>query len=283
MAGVIEHVSDTAHWVAVYRAIETERADAHFRDPYARRLAGPRGEAIARSLRLGRATAWAMVVRTQVFDEMLLRAIERDGVDLVLNLAAGLDARPYRLALPSRLRWVEVDLPGMIAYKEAQLRDARPSCALERVALDLRDVAGRRALFARLSAEARRVLVVSEGLLVYLTAGDVAGLASDLHAAPSFGVWLTELASPLMLRLAQRRYGRPLARGGAPMRFAPAAGGAYFEPYGWVCTAERSLLEEARRLHREMPLAWLARLTLVTRRRRQTWRQAAVLVELTRI
>lgn len=41
----ISHVSDTAHWVAVYRAMETERPDAIFRDPYARRLAGARGDA----------------------------------------------------------------------------------------------------------------------------------------------------------------------------------------------------------------------------------------------
>ena len=46
MTGAITHVSDTARWVAIYRAMESERPDALFRDPYARRLAGPRGEQI---------------------------------------------------------------------------------------------------------------------------------------------------------------------------------------------------------------------------------------------
>jgi O-methyltransferase involved in polyketide biosynthesis len=32
---LIRNVSDTARWVAVYRARETERPDAHFRDPFA--------------------------------------------------------------------------------------------------------------------------------------------------------------------------------------------------------------------------------------------------------
>ena len=41
----IENISDTARWVALYRAIESERPDAHFRDPYARRLLGEGGEA----------------------------------------------------------------------------------------------------------------------------------------------------------------------------------------------------------------------------------------------
>jgi len=39
----IGHVSDTALCVAVYRAEESERPDALFKDPLARRLAGERG------------------------------------------------------------------------------------------------------------------------------------------------------------------------------------------------------------------------------------------------
>jgi hypothetical protein len=42
-ANPIRHISDTALWVAVYRAQESELADAVFRDPYARKLAGDRG------------------------------------------------------------------------------------------------------------------------------------------------------------------------------------------------------------------------------------------------
>ena len=41
--------------------------------------------------------AWAMIVRTAIFDEIILDRVKRHGVDLVLNLAAGLDAR---LVLP---------------------------------------------------------------------------------------------------------------------------------------------------------------------------------------
>ncbi len=42
--GQIEDVSDTAFMVAIYRAIETKRADALFRDPLAAKLAGSHGE-----------------------------------------------------------------------------------------------------------------------------------------------------------------------------------------------------------------------------------------------
>jgi O-methyltransferase involved in polyketide biosynthesis len=39
----IESVSDTARWVAVYRAMETARPDAIFRDPCAEWLASEHG------------------------------------------------------------------------------------------------------------------------------------------------------------------------------------------------------------------------------------------------
>src|SRR5882672_11338714 len=122
----IRDVSDTALWVAVYRAEESERRDAHFRDPYARRLAGERGARIAASIPGGTSWGWPMVVRTKVFDEIILRAVGAEGFDTVLNLAAGLDARPWRLDLPANLHWVDVDLPGMLAYKQQGLAGETP-------------------------------------------------------------------------------------------------------------------------------------------------------------
>jgi O-methyltransferase involved in polyketide biosynthesis len=49
---LIRNVSDTALWVAVYRARETDRPDAVFRDPYARRLAGARLKRLSFGMRL---------------------------------------------------------------------------------------------------------------------------------------------------------------------------------------------------------------------------------------
>jgi methyltransferase (TIGR00027 family) len=141
----IENISDTARWVAVYRAMESERRDAHFRDPYARRLAGERGEQIVRSMPWGRSSAWAMIVRTAVFDELILRTIRRDGADTVLNLAAGLDTRADRLELPPTLHWVDVDLADILRYKIDALASERPNCQYEPITLDLTNASGRRA------------------------------------------------------------------------------------------------------------------------------------------
>src|SRR5947208_16389294 len=130
MPSPITSVSDTARWVAMYRAMESERADALFRDPFARRLAGPAGEQILASMPQGRRWAWPMIVRTAVMDEIVMRLVKEEGVDTVLNLAAGLDARPYRLDLPSELRLFDADLEGILAYKVAELACVRPRCCV---------------------------------------------------------------------------------------------------------------------------------------------------------
>lgn len=254
---VISHVSDTALWVAMYRAMETDRPDAIFRDPYARRLAGARGENILRSMPQGVNTAWAMIVRTKVLDEIVLRLVSESGVDEVLNLAAGLDARAYRLPLPASLRWTDVDFPDVIEYKMKELGAEHPACVYEAVGLDLSDGAGRGALFDRIDARANRVLVISEGLLVYLAAEQVAALAKDLSARSHFAYWLVDIASPRLLQLMNRTWGKQLTAGRAPFLFGPAEGSAFFAPFGWREVEYRGNWDESRRLNRRMRGAWI--------------------------
>ena len=111
-ASPLSNVSDTARWVAVYRAWESARADALFRDPYADALAGERGRAIAGLMPKQARSGWPIIARTKLIDDLVQAAIAQ-GCDCVMNLAAGLDARPYRLELPGSLRWVEADLPAL--------------------------------------------------------------------------------------------------------------------------------------------------------------------------
>ena len=273
----IEHVSDTARWVAVYRAMETERSDAIFRDPFARRLAGERGQGIVDEMKRGRSMAWAMITRTAVFDEMILEVIRREKVDLVVNLACGLDARAWRLPVPPDLHWVDVDFPVMIDYKTEILRNERPVCRYEAIATDLTDDRARSALFERLGAGARRALVISEGLLIYLTPEQVSTLGRDLHAQASFRWWLIDLAHPQLLKMMTKMWGGSVSGGNAPFLFAPEEGTGFFEPLGWREHEFRSQGEEARRLRREMRGMWFWRWISVfwPRKQREIWRRFA--------
>jgi methyltransferase (TIGR00027 family) len=281
----IEHISDTARWVAAYRAMESERPDAIFRDPFAKRLAGEKGDEIVRTMKNGRSMAWAMIVRTQVFDEIIMAEVASDGIDLVLNLAAGLDARPWRLELPPSLRWVDVDLPEILRYKLETLGDAKAKCRYETVEADLIDATSRRALFSRIGAEATRVLVVTEGLLIYLSDAEVGALASDLHAEPSFARWVIDLASPRLLRMMMRTWGKAVASGNAPFKFAPANGTNFFRDFGWEERAFYSTMEEAERLDREMKMMWFWKFLgrLYPERKREEFRRMSGIAVLERI
>ncbi|HYU34383.1 MAG TPA: class I SAM-dependent methyltransferase [Thermoanaerobaculia bacterium] len=248
----IENISDTARWVAVYRAMETARPDAIFRDPFAERLAGERGHQIVDEMPKGRAFAWPMIVRTALFDEIILDVVQTKNVDLVVNLAAGLDARPWRLPLPPSLRWVDIDLPGILNYKTEALHDEKPVCRYEAITADLTDVSARQTLFARLGATATHALILSEGLLVYLQPEQVAALATDLHAQPSFAEWLIDLASPKLLERMKRIWGKQLESSGSPFVFGPKEGTEFFRSYGWREAQFRSTWEGSLRLNRTM-------------------------------
>jgi methyltransferase (TIGR00027 family) len=255
----LRNVSDTAHWVALYRAIESERRDAHFHDPYARRLAGERGEAMLRHMG-GPSGGWPMVVRTVAIDALLTRLIREQHADTVVSLAAGLDARPWRMELPPALRWIEVDLPPMVEYKRQALAGETPRVALESIPADLADVDARRALFQRFAGLTNRGVLLTEGLLVYLDPEQVATLAREVADCGAFRWWIMDLATPRILAMLQKRWGSKLAQGNAPLKFGPAEGTGFFRPHGWKESEFISTWEEGKRLHRMPPGAWMWRL-----------------------
>ena len=257
---LITHISDTARWVAYYRAMESARPDAIFKDPFAERLAGPQGKQIVDNMKRGRQMAWAMIVRTKLFDETIYDAVKGKQVDLVVNLAAGLDARPWRMDLPPNLRWVDVDLPGILDYKLDKLTGVATKCQYEAIKVDLTDAAKRQAVFSQLGSSAARALVVTEGLLIYLTYEQAGALAADLHSQASFRWWAFDIAHPRLLKMMDKMWGDDVHKGSAPFLFAPEDNTKYFEKYGWREISYRNQMDEARRLHRQMAGAWLWRI-----------------------
>jgi len=260
---VITGVPDTAFMVAAWRAQESERPDAIFRDPFAARLASERGRVIAERLQANRMGPWQVTVRTVVIDALIRAAVER-GVGTVLNLGAGLDARPYRLSWPASLRWIEVDFPQTIAWKEEILRDDRASCRVERIALDLADRPARRRLLEDVSASSPATLVLTEGVVPYLTNDAVGELADDLLQMRGVS-WIVEYVSPEAARFRKKL---PFMRHmrAAPFLFEPADWFGFFAAHGWRTTQEKYLSIEGRRLGRPAPLAgWLRALLRIQR------------------
>ncbi len=245
--------------MAYARSMETERPDALFRDPFARRLAGAEGEAIAREIGDAELIARGIAVRTAVMDELILEAVERDQVDLVLNIGSGLDTRPWRLSLPSTLRWVDVDLPEILEYKGSVLEAKLATCLYKAQSADIVEARSRLDALA-LCGQARRALVVTEGLLVYLSPDQVSALARDLTAQTTVKWWLTDLTGPRALEMLRRVWGPRLR--GAQFQFAPADSPGFFSGLGWREHVFRSSRDEAKRLNRSTPTPLLSRVML---------------------
>ncbi|MBR8834570.1 MAG: class I SAM-dependent methyltransferase [Stigonema ocellatum SAG 48.90 = DSM 106950] len=268
----MKNISETAYLVAMYRALETERKDALIKDLFARRLAGGRGEMLVEVIGDKQRTTTAIAIRTYVIDELIRQVVELEGIDTVLNLAAGLDTRPYRLCLPTSLRWIEVDLPEVLSYKQERLKDEQPLCCLEHVNLDLSNLASRQALFSQINVAAKQVLVITEGLLSYLPEDQVALLAADLHEPPNFRWWLSDVTSSIALQEYDKYYPRKIfdqyfANGNQTLLFAPPNALEFFQQYGWNVAKLRSLWEESLRRKRGVQFArfweylmrWVAR------------------------
>ena len=82
----------------------------------------------------------SIAVRTRFFDDFFLNAA-RDGIRQAVILAAGLDARAYRLSWPNGSVVYEVDQPQVIEFKTTAMASlgAAPSAERRTVGIDLRD------------------------------------------------------------------------------------------------------------------------------------------------
>jgi O-methyltransferase involved in polyketide biosynthesis len=148
----------------------------------------------------------------------------------VLNLGAGQDTRPYRLNLPPRLRWIEVDFPDVVEFKNAALLGYRAACAVERVGLNLLDRNSRSELLARFGSQNRNTLLIAEGVIPYFSNDDAAALATDLASIAAFRHWIMDFENAGKRRT-PRAWEKRLKS--APFQFQVADWFEFFEQLGW--------------------------------------------------
>ncbi|MFF3073459.1 SAM-dependent methyltransferase [Kitasatospora sp. NPDC057904] len=185
-------VSRTALSVARVRAYESARPDALFVDPYATAFVTAAGMEAAASRPglsgLAKGLVAHGILRTRFYDDRLLAAAA-DGAEQVVLLAAGLDTRAYRLDWPAGTRVFELDLDPVLDFKQTVLDDAGAVPVGHRTALpaDLLDPRWPERLVAAGFDPARRSAWLAEGLLVYFTAEEAAGLFTAVAALAAPG------------------------------------------------------------------------------------------------
>jgi methyltransferase (TIGR00027 family) len=228
-------IAATGLLVAAMRAEESARDDALFTDPFAQRLAGEEGrELLVEAAAKTEQPSAPIVVRTRFFDEALLRA-QADGVAQVVILAAGMDARAFRLPWHSDTTVYEVDQPHVIEIKDERLGDERPRCRRVPVGVDLADDWPKVVQSQAFTPSSRTVWLI-EGLLQYLDASDVDRLFARVDALSAPGsrllydvVGKTLLEAPFLQPTLEF-----MERLGAPWTFGSDTPAALVEDRGWT-------------------------------------------------
>lgn len=187
----------TALLVARARAIESESAEKLIDDQFAAAFVSAARQAGADADKLLPANIlqdevdrWrtdSVAVRTRFFDDYLAAA-SNDGCRQIVLLAAGLDARAFRLSWPAGTRIFEVDLADVFAFKAGVLARlaAMPTCQRVTVPVDLRDDWPRQLKAATFDSSQPTVWLV-EGLLMYLEEADRDRLMERIAALSSAG------------------------------------------------------------------------------------------------
>jgi len=254
MSEMIQHVSDTSFWVAYYRSLESERSDAIFKDLYARVLVGDQVAAGFEKMQSTTMqwTRWTVVMRTYIIDQMIQDLISK-WLTTFVNLGAGLDSRPYRMKLGENINWIEVDFPQVIDHKTKLLQKFNPTCHLERISLDLSNRKLRQDLLAELAAKYPKVVILTEGVLPYLTETQVSELSTDLIKYSNFKYWIGEYISPRAYPHLKNP-ARMKALKNAPFQFFPEKWMGFFNQHGWQLSQEYYYHEVSEKFGRPTPL-----------------------------
>ncbi len=262
----INHVSDTALWVAAYRAFESSRRDALFKDEFAKLLIGDHGARLATYTQGSRYTAWSVVIRTLIIDQFILELLARKAakpdakyapIDSVINLGAGLDTRPYRMNLPKDLHWIEIDFPEIIKNKNDQLKDVMPNCQLKRISADLTSLPERNQIYKELSQGFKNSIILTEGVIPYLSNNEADTLARELFNFDFVNYWITEYYSPEILTFL-RTPKRLKQMENAPFKFYPEDWFLFFKERGWEQVKTLYFAAESKKYGRTPPTpGWL--------------------------
>lgn len=227
-------VADTGLLVAAIRARESTREDRLFTDPFADKLAGETGHRILYTAlgTSGDRTTIQIVVRTRFWDDALLQAVST--CRQVVLVAAGMDARAYRLTWPTGTAVFELDQPPVIAAKNALLADDTPSCRRVPIGVDLADDWPAALRAAGFDATAPSVWL-TEGLLQYLDEDAVHRLFERIDALSPPGsvlcydvVGKSLLEAPFMAELL-----KSMAENGAPWLFGTDDPAELVRDRGW--------------------------------------------------
>jgi methyltransferase (TIGR00027 family) len=209
-------------------------------DTYARLFMNEEGRAILSAFDDEPNPNASNVARHRIIDDILRRELAADPNLPVVIIGAGFDSRAYRLKGGT---WLELDEPQVIEYKEERLHASDCENELRRIPIDF----STESLEEKLAPFARdgRVVVVVEGVLMYLDEGAIRELLRTLHKLfPRH-----TLVCDLMNRRFFEKYGQTIHKKisgmGAPFKFKSDDPERVFLKSGYRRASKISVVEKS--------------------------------------
>lgn len=133
-----------------------------------------------------------VIARTIVLDEMVGKYLAKHPKTVVVNIACGMDTRCYRMK-GKYLRWYNVDLPETMEVRERFLTEDGPIYQIAKSAMDA-------SYIDDITYEGEDVLVVIEGLSMYLKEADIRQILAIIDQAFPKAMVLIEVMSPFVVK-----------------------------------------------------------------------------------
>ncbi|MDH3219001.1 MAG: class I SAM-dependent methyltransferase [Gammaproteobacteria bacterium] len=203
-------VSNTAYYSCGVRMDDAKRDRSVCNDIYAHKFMDARGLEIYQPFRSETMPNLSNIARCRIIDERVSAELHKSPSTTVITIGAGFDTRPYRLR---GCRWIELDEPQVIEYKQQRLSESECENPLTRIAIDLAS----EALLEKLSRvePTSPVVIVIGGVFMNL---DPAALAQTLQQVqrrfPRHALLCDLMTRRFFDKFAQSVHGKLVAAGG---------------------------------------------------------------------
>ena len=173
------------------RAKETQKTNAKIKDEIAVKLVEKLDYDFSKADK-DNAMTYGVIARTIVLDRMVEQYFKKHENTVVVNLACGLDTRCYRM-VGKYMRWYNVDLQDTMKIRRQFLTETGPVYQIAKSAMDDSYVDD-------IDYHGENVLVIIEGLTMYLCEKDIRKMFSIIERSFQKVTVMVETMSPFVVR-----------------------------------------------------------------------------------
>lgn len=206
----INTISNTAYYCCGIRMEDASSKRPVCNDQFAERFMDERGLEIYEPFKSEILTNISNIARCRIFDEILQHEINKHSDTIVITIGAGFDTRPYRL---QGARWIELDEPHLIDYKNEKLPISECNNDLQRIPINFASETIKDKLQS-IDNKAHLIIVI-EGVFMYLEQQNIKNTIDQLQSLFSKHILLCDLMNePFFEKYAKPVHSKLVASGG---------------------------------------------------------------------